>query len=83
VNKKTFLNGVIILAVTIFCTSGANLSSSALATPKTNSSLKTEKTQIKSIQCNNCPCNCLIKPNQTGECGQYKNVDGKLVFVKK
>jgi len=83
VNKKVFLNGVIILAVTIFSTSGANLSSSAFAKPKTNSPLKTEKTQIKSIQCNNCPCNCLIKPNQAGDCGQYKNVDGKLVSVKK
>lgn len=81
-DKKFFLKGFIILIVSIFCIDVANLNSFASTASKTKSPTKSEKTQIKAIRCNNCPCNCLIKPNQTGECGQYKNVNGKLVSIK-
>lgn len=30
------------------------------------------------VRCQNCPRNCIIKPNETGQCGQFKNIDGKL-----
>lgn len=82
-NKKNFSKGVIILAVTVFCSCCSNLSSSTFAISEPKTPVKSEKTQVKSIRCDNCPCNCLIKPNQTGECGQYKNVNGKLIPVKK
>ncbi len=32
----------------------------------------------KVIKCPNCPRGCIIKEGETGECGQYKNIDGKL-----
>ena len=40
---------------------------------------KKETDQIKPVRCGNCPNNCLIKPNKTGDCGQYQNVGGKIV----
>lgn len=33
----------------------------------------------KTIQCDKCPCRCLIKPCEKGACGKIKNVDGRLV----
>jgi UPF0716 family protein affecting phage T7 exclusion len=32
------------------------------------------------VQCEGCKRRCLIKPGETGECGQVKNVDGKLKY---
>ncbi len=81
-DKKSFLKCFIILIVSIFCFNITNLHSFALTNSKIKSPVKSEKTQVKAIRCNNCPCNCLIKPNQTGDCGQYKNVNGKLVSTK-
>lgn len=37
-----------------------------------------EQGENRSVRCNKCPNKCLIKPNQTGKCGRYKNVDGRL-----
>lgn len=34
------------------------------------------------VKCEGCKRECLIKPGETGECGQVKNVDGKLVPVE-
>ena len=60
-----------------------HLESVAFVVPKIKLNIKTEKNQTKAVRCNKCPCNCFIKLNQTGECGQYKNINGKLVPVKK
>lgn len=78
-NKKLFLFSFVILLGSVLCFDANNFNS---FTSKFTAAAKPKNTQIKTIRCNNCPCNCLIKPNQAGECGQYKNINGKLVSVK-
>lgn len=71
------------ILIAIFIVMLLHLESVAFVVPKIKLNVKTEKIQAKAVRCNKCPCNCLIKPNKTGECGQYKNINGKLVPVKK
>ena len=49
---------------------------------KTETKQSTEN-KVKSVRCDKCPSNCLIKPGEISPCGQYKNIDGKLVPIKK
>ncbi len=44
---------------------------------------KKEQTENKSVKCKNCPKECLIKPGETGECGKFKNANGKIQPVEK
>ncbi len=81
--NKIFFKGFIIVVITAFCFSILQSGTYASTSKKIKSNVKTEKQQAKSVRCNNCPSNCLIKSNQTGKCGQYKNIKGKLVPVKK
>lgn len=80
--KINLFKKILVIILIIFCFSLLQAKSFAINFFKIKPLIKLEKTQIKSIRCNNCPCNCLIKPNETGECGQYKNINGKLTPVK-
>lgn len=46
-------------------------------------STELKQAEAKSIRCKKCFNHCRIKPNKTGKCGEYKNIDGKLVPVEK
>jgi pyruvate formate lyase activating enzyme len=37
-----------------------------------------KKLKDKIVNCNLCPTNCVIKPDDFGNCGARKNIDGKL-----
>jgi hypothetical protein len=77
--KKTALL-LIILCLTIGFAQNCNAEISVKTqTNDTKTEIKQENTKNKSVRCQNCPANCLIKLNETGDCGQYKNVEGKLV----
>jgi|GEM_PF-6726463 len=37
-----------------------------------------EQKQSSAVKCPYCPVEYLIEPDKTGECGKYKNVNGKI-----
>lgn len=41
------------------------------------------QTPNESIQCPNCPKECIIEPGEKGECQQYENIDGKVQPVER
>ena len=71
--KKLLLFFLIAVAVPIL---------SAVAIEKTQPTkekpqVKTEQ-ESKTVQCPNCPKGCVLKPGETGDCGQFENKDGIL-----
>lgn len=47
-------------------------------TPQKESNIKEQASQKKSVKCKNCPNECILKPGETGKCGQYQNIDGEI-----
>lgn len=81
--RKQVKRLLIILSIVITLPVLSVLAIDKFQEPEAKPPVKSGQTQDKSVRCKNCPNECLIKPNETGECGQYKNIDGKLVPVKK
>jgi len=80
--KKQIKRLLIILSIIISLPVLSVLAINKFQKPAVKPPVKSEQTQNKAVRCKNCPNECLIKPNQTGDCGRYKNVDGKLQPVE-
>lgn len=74
--RKTIFILIILLFAVGLNTINTEQKNTLKTTPK-------QETQNKSVRCYNCPKNCLIKPNEKGDCGKYKNVDGELIPADK
>ncbi len=74
---------LIVFSIVLFVHSTDKTTQDKSSKSQIQQSVKNEQTQNQTVKCPNCPSQCEIKPGQTGTCGRYKNVDGKLVPEKK
>lgn len=80
--KKQVKRLIIILSIVIALPVMSVLAINKFQKPEAKPPAKSGQ-ENKSIRCQNCSRECLIKPGETGECGELENIDGKLKPTKK
>ncbi len=73
--KRLFVISGIVIALPVMAVYGIN----KYQEPEVKPPVKSGQQENKIIRCPNCPRECELKPGETGECGQYENIDGKIV----
>lgn len=47
-----------------------------------NPQVENQSSQNQTVKCHNCSNNCVLKNGEIGDCGHYKNSDGKIIRVE-